>query len=282
MANLAADRAKAINDYYGKTDLGLTILAALEKAGKDINALTRDDIASFDEFHIGGREVTRELAHLADLQADTSVLDLGCGIGGAARTLASEFGCEVTGIDLVEEYYRTAQILSTRVGQDDKTTFQHGDATDVPFADDTFDVVWLQHMAMNIDDKPRLFNEVRRVLRPTGRLALYEICAGSVNPPHFPVPWAGDSSINSLVQPQQLRQLLRDAGFNEVEWRDVTPASLEWFQKVLTNMRARPADAPPPLGLNLLMGATTGQKAVNSTRNMEEDRIRIIQGVLTI
>lgn len=271
-----------ISNHYTQTGLGATILTALQRAGKDVDALTRDDIAAFDEFHIRGRAATIEIGQLADLQPGAEVLDLGCGIGGAARTLMTEFDCRVTGIDLVEEYIQTARILNKRVGYDSKIIFEHGDALEMPFEEDSFDVVFSQHITMNIEDKPRLAQEVRRVLRPGGRFVLYEICAGSVPTPHFPVPWAGDAAINFLVQPQALRQILEETGFETVEWRDVTAPSLEWNQQIVANMANRPAGGPPPLGLNLLMGATTGEKVRNMKRNMEEERIMVIQGVMAL
>lgn len=271
---------KPINDHYGQANLDEKITGAIERHGKRLEDLTRDDIASFDEFHIRGREATRELARLADLRDGLTVLDLGCGVGGAARTLAAEFGCKITGVDLVEDYCRTAEMLTQRVGLADRVTFRQGDMLNLPFEDGSFDVAWTQHTTMNIKDKAALFNEIRRVLRPGGRLALYEIIAGSVEPPHFPVPWAGDPSINFLVPVSKMKQLLREAGFNELEWRDVTPPSLEWFRAMVARMAQRRADAPPPLGLNLLMGETAPQKAANLVRNLEEDRTQVVQGVL--
>jgi hypothetical protein len=68
-------------------------------------------------------------------------------------------------------------------------------------------------------------------------------------------------------------------GFVEVAWRDVTQPSLEWFRDLVATMGSRPADAPPPLGLNLLMGEEAPQKARNVLRSLEEDRIAVIQGV---
>lgn len=273
---------KEINKHYTQTDLSAAILTALQQSGKDIDSLTREDIATFDEFHIRGRAATMEIGQLADLQPGAEVLDLGCGIGGAARTLMTEFGCRVTGVDLIEEYVQTARVLNDRIGYDGMIKFKQGNALDIPFDDDSFDVVFSQHITMNIEDKTRLALEVRRVLRPGGRFVLYEISAGAGSTPHFPVPWAGDSTINFLVEPQVLRQILEKAGFKTLEWRDVTTPSLEWNQKLVANMANRPADAPPPLGLNLLMGANTGVKVKNMMMNMQEDRIKVIQGVMVL
>jgi SAM-dependent methyltransferase len=270
---------QAINDHYGDLELRPRILTSLKNAGKDVNAIVREDVDKFDEFHIRGREATRELAELTGNLEGAKVIDLGCGLGGPARTLAYEFGSEVTGIDLVDEYIRAAQMLSDRLGKNGQITFRQGNVLDIPFEDASFDVVWVQHVSMNIEDKGLMFAEARRVLRPNGRLAIYEICAGSDGPPHFPVPWAGDPSINFLATPAELRRTVVDAGFSDIVWRDVTLPSLEWFLAMIAASQARPADAPPPLGLNVLMGETTPEKIKNLKRNLEENRVRVVQGV---
>ncbi len=272
--------AKSINAHYSRIDLEKNILAACESAGMDIQALTREDISAFDEFHIRGRDATRELARLADLRPGMRVLDLGCGVGGPARTLAAEFGCQVTGLELVKEYCRAARMLTERVGLSDKVTFRHGNAMDMPFDESSFDVIWLQHTLMNIKDKARLFKEAQRVLAAEGRIALYEVCAGSVSPPLFPVPWASDATISFLATPKDLRVLFGRTGFREAVWNDVSTPSLEWFRGLSTAMASRPKDAPRPPGLKLLMGSTAAEKSKNLFRNLEEDRIRVIQAVL--
>jgi len=270
---------QSINAHYGDIELRPRIFNSLVNAGKDVNTLSREDIFTFDEFHIRGREATRDLAKLAKLGKGMKALDLGCGLGGPARTLASEFGCNVTGIDLTEEYVQAAQLLSEHLGEDSQISFRQGNVLDIPFEDASFDVVMSQHVSMNIEDKTRMFSEVRRVLKPNGKLAIYEICAGPAGPTHFPVPWAGSEEINFLANPEELKKTIIDAGFQELEWKDVSAPSLEWFLAMIAASQARPADAPPPLGLNVIMGGTTPEKIKNLKRNLEEDRVRVIMGV---
>ncbi|MDO9515490.1 MAG: methyltransferase domain-containing protein [Syntrophales bacterium] len=267
---------QSIIDHYGQKDLDTHILEACERAGRRITL--HGDTASFDEFHIRGRDATRELARLANLREGMKVLDLGCGVGGPARTLAAEFGCRVWGVDLVEEYCRCAAMLTERVGLGEVVTFRQGDMTDLPFEDQDFDAAWTEHTIMNIEDKGKLFAEIRRVLRPEGIFALYEICSGSASPPHFPLPWASDQSISFLTGQDALGGMLREAGFEEILWRDVTEASLEWFRGVVAGIKPR-TDNVPRLGLNLLMGTTAADKSKNIVRNLKEDRIRVVQGV---
>jgi SAM-dependent methyltransferase len=221
-----SDYTTSINSHYGQPDLSLKILAALQDAGKNVNALTRDDLAPFDEFHGGGRNSTRELASLAGVHAGMHVLDVGSGIGGPARTLAAEFGCRVTGIDLTAEFCRAAAMLTSRVGLSDRVTFRQGNALDMPFADGTFDMVWTQNTLMNIADKRRLVHETHRVLRPGGCLALEAIMAGPVSPIYVPVFWASNPTLSFLSPPEEIRQLLIASGFTEIAWENVTPRAI--------------------------------------------------------
>lgn len=162
-----------VEDHYTRSNLRDIILLELQKAGRDINALTPEDLSPVDEFHIRGREATKELANLADLKRDSHVLDVGSGIGGPSRYLASEFGCYVTGIDLTEEYCQVAKMLAQRTGLKDRVNYEYGDALQMPFDDGIFDVVWMQHTTMNIEAKLKLYSEIYRVLKLGGRLALY-------------------------------------------------------------------------------------------------------------
>jgi ubiquinone/menaquinone biosynthesis C-methylase UbiE len=202
----AGDRS--LDEHYGRGALAAKILEAL-RAGKDPDALTTADLAPIDQFHTRGKKATLDLARRAGITPGMRVLY----VGGPARTLASEFGCTVEVLDLTEEFCRTGEMLTARTELDDLVSFRHGSALEMPYPDAAFDVTWMQHSSMNFADKKRLYQEIHRVLRPGGRLALHEILAGPTSPIHFPVPWAREPSISHLQPPETLHSLITTTGF---------------------------------------------------------------------
>ena len=269
------DYATGINRHYAAPNLAETIFAGLRETGKDPARLAYDDLGPVDQFHTGGKQTTAELARLANLKPGLRVLDVGGGIGGAARTLAAEFGCRVTVLDLTEEYCRVGELLTERTGLSAQLDFRCGNALAMPFADASFDLVWTQHSTMNVDNKEQLYREIGRVLRPEGCLAMHEIAAGPNRPIHFPVPWASEPALSFLRPVAETRALIEDSGFAELAFRDTTAAAREWFRGRL----AAAAGTPPPLGIHLLLGETFRPAFQNQVLNLEENRIAVIQAV---
>jgi ubiquinone/menaquinone biosynthesis C-methylase UbiE len=214
--------ADRIARYWGREHLAEAILAALTARGVSLDALTVDALAPVDQFHGGGKPVTVRLARLAAVRPGTRVLDVGGGFGGPARTLAVEFGCHVTGIDLTDSYVRAATALTARMGLEDRVSHQVGNALALPFPDGAFDMVWTQNSGMNIADKERLYAGFHRVLRPGGLLALQEPMAGPVQPVVYPVMWARDASTSFLRTPDAMRAVIEAAGFRARAWEDMT------------------------------------------------------------
>lgn len=268
----------AVADHWTRGNLEEILLDALQQAGKDMNALTIEDLAPVDQLHSRGLEATRELADLAGFDEGSSIIDVGSGLGGPARYLAQRFKTQVTGIDLTEEFCQIANLFSEKTGLKEQAIFQHGSALELPFEDGSFDAAWTIQAQMNIADKERFYGEIHRVLKPGGRFVFQDMFAGTAGDPYFPVPWAGDSSISFLVPPEEVRTLLGSLGFEEQMWRDTSEAARLWQQQSAAKQAGK---APPVLGIHLILGPETATKRENTARSIAEKRAAQAQGVFT-
>jgi len=261
--------------YYGEQEpLADVIAQELQRAGKNLSQLTVEDLGTIDEFHIGGRGATLKLAGHLDLTPSSSVLDIGSGLGGPARTLSQHYGCKVTGIDLTKAFCDAATQMSEWVKLTDKVKFMLGNATQLPFDDHTFDAVLTMHTAMNIKEKDKLLHEAHRVLKRDGRFALYDVLQGTGGEVIYPVPWAHDTSISYLATPEQMRQLIEEAGFNILETIDSSKESLEWFTQLSQRMAVHVG--PPPTTFKIFLGQDFALMAQNQVRNLKEGRISTV------
>ncbi|TCC01550.1 class I SAM-dependent methyltransferase [Kribbella soli] len=242
---------------------------ALIAAGKDVHALQAADLAMLEDYHTGGRIATAQLADLVDITPVSSVLDAGTGVGGTARYLASRFGCAVAAVDLSDEYCETARWLNRLVGLDDRIMVRQGDVTALPFDDASFDVVFSQHVQMNVAAKDELYQEARRVLKADGRLALWDITAGNGRELDYPLPWAEIPSHSHLSTPAALRAGIEAAGFTIDHWADPT----EEVAKLMQAVRALP---PSPLGLHAFV-PDFRERLQNLTTALSDGRLQAIR-----
>ena len=273
---------ESVSSHYDGSDIAGRIVAALGQAGVKPNEISPKHLAPADEVHTRGQEATEELATLTEFTPGLEVVDVGCGIGGPARYLASEFGCRVTGVDLTPGFCAAARELTEVTGLADQVDIHCASALEMPFPDARFDLAWTVQMQMNIQDKSALYREINRVLKPGGRLVFQDIVQGPAEGLHLPVPWASDPSHSYLALPDVLRQTICAAGFDEVVWRDVTDRHKAWVKRQAEKAAARPEGSPaptPPVGIHLVLGPDAAHKRANTSRCRMEDRIGFVQGV---
>lgn len=262
-----------VSHYAGSGDLVTAIRGALADAAVEVEGISTTALAPVDEFHIRGRAATLEIAEALAVDADSTVLDIGSGLGGPARTLAEVIGCQVSGIDLTPEFCETAAELSKWTGLADRTHFAVGDATALDFPDGAFDAVMTIHVGMNIADKAAMYREARRVLKPGGRFVVYDVLQGPGGDVHFPVPWARDASTSHLATIEQMRELLELVGFTVIQETDSSPASRQWFAAMAAQMAT---SGPPLVTFAAFLGNDFADMARNQLANLTEDRIRTV------
>lgn len=266
------DVLDGVRDHYRATGLTERLKTALAALGPQDQLLTPQQLGTLDQFHTRGLAATAELAKLAGITADMLVLDIGSGVGGPARFLAESYGCRVTGVDLSEPFVDAARYLTERTGQSERVSFETASGLELPFDDGHFDVVLLQHVAMNISDRARLYREIRRVLKLSGKFAIYDVVLLSGDP-HYPVPWARTPATSFLLTAAATREAIEPAGFFTLTWQDDSEAAKAWVAQL------RASGPPPAPNLSVVMGPDFAQLSANLGRNLIEGRLGILTAV---
>ena len=222
-----------VSEHYERSDALNIVRAALDRMAPDGRRISLDELAGFDHFHTAGLLASVRMADLLAPAPNETVLDAGSGLGGPARYLADRFGCRVIGVDLTPMFVEVGKILNDRTGLDDRVELRVGDITHMDLADAAVDHVWTQHVAMNIADRAGLYAEIRRVMRPGGRFALFDVIDGEGGELLLPVPWATEPGHSHLVTRDELRSLVTNAGFHIEADEDPAGDMLPAVQKML-------------------------------------------------
>ncbi len=249
----------AVLGNYERPNLLAAICDALAASGLTPQTVTSDDLAAIDQFHIGGRAATKGLIDQLRLGRDDYVIDLGSGLGGTARLVASEFGCRVVGVDLTEDYVAAGTEICRWQGLDGQVALHCGSIMSLPFPDKTFSAACMLHVGMNIPDKIRLFQEVARVLKPGARFGLYDVMTDRPGELAFPLPWTKGPEGNAIARVAAYREALEQSGFAIVAQCDRQSFALDYFA-AQQSAAARRSN----LGLQLLMG----ERRQDQVRNM--------------
>jgi len=116
------------------------------------------------------RTVARMASKLAGLNGDANVLDLGAGYGGSARHISGLSGCRVTCLNISETQNALNREKNASQGLEDRISVKHGSFEDVPEPDALYDIVWSQDAFLHSADRPRVLDEINRVLKPGGEV----------------------------------------------------------------------------------------------------------------
>ena len=262
--------AREIAGHYTSGDLLARLEARLREDGADPARPTAEALAPYDHFHGRGLEATEDMAAMLPVAQSDHVLDVGSGLGGPARYIATRFGCRVSGIDLTAEFCDVARHLTALLGLEDRVSVRQGDALAMPFGDAVFDGAYSMNVSMNIADKRALYREIHRVLRPGAWLMLSEAAQGPGGEPDFPTPWARTASSSFLATEAETRANLAACGFAIETLRETTETALAYGARSRALLEA--GGKPPHRAVSLIHGALAEDAAANSARALKERR----------
>ena len=266
------DPKSIIISHYSKGKLYEVIIEAIKNAGIDLNKLKLEDLKSVDEFHIGGLQATLDLLNQLKIKPKTKILDIGSGIGGPARLISSHYGANVTGIDLTPDFVETAIKINDLLGLNIK--FKIGNALNIPFGENEYDLATLLHVGMNIPDKNKLFSEVSRVLNKGGSFAIYDVMIVAEGDFEFPVPWATTPSASFVEGPDNYHEAAIANSFTLISKRSRKKFALEFFNNLKKIVEK---SGSPPVGLNLVMGSDAKIKIENVVKAIEKGHLAPVE-----
>jgi len=266
----------ALASHYQQQNLDDHIRHALEIAIRDQKGFDPNIIAAVDQFHIGGLQATNDMLALANFSPDDRVLDIGCGIGGPARNIAQHCETRVIGLDLSFDYCMAAEIISSQLKMSQQTGFVQANAVHLPFADNSFSGIWTQHVTMNIEHKDLLIGEFSCILKPAGKLVMYEVTGqpNMTNSIQYPLPWSVDGSYSFLQNDVTYRELIQSNGLRINHFENVTSKALNSVTRLLNRLQKNKIQKP---NLGLLLGEHYPTMMANLAQGLEDQSLSVYQ-----
>ncbi len=260
------------------TRLAVTFEGAVESLrskGIDPDKATAEDLHALDMMHMGGLAATDSLSEIAELLAGKKVLDVGSGVGGPARRMASRYGPAVWEVELSERLYQTATELTALVGLEGSVQFKQGSALALPFDNGEYEQVVIHHVALQIAQKELLFAELARVLNSEGCLAMHEIFAGNGGPPQYPLMWATEPAMSSLESIEDCSERLKRLGFEVGQFVDLSEEGRLFHERNVTAWQEALAQHEGAPGLSVEATEDRLKQARSMELNLREDRVKV-------
>ena len=232
MANTT--HSNLVNVFYDPHPISESqVLDKLAQTGADTSVLSVEMLQQHDQDHFGGIPATDALAHHAQINESTHVLDLCCGLGGPARYLAYHHGCRVTGVDMNTDRSAGSVRLTERTKLQDRVLFHHANALQTGLADETFDAIVSQEAFCHIPNKKTLITECVRLLKTGGRLVYTDILARNSMTNEIRVRLENEMVFSELSTLEQYCHLLEEKGCQVVEVEDLSD---DWAQILIDRL----------------------------------------------
>lgn len=185
-----------------------------------------------DQWHPGGPALTRKLGSAVLIGRESHVLDVASGNGGSARLLTQHFGCQVTGVDYSAENCARANAMAGESGLVDRIRFVQGDAEDLPFDANSFDVVVSECSLCIFPDRAAALREIRRVLRPGGNLGISDVVVNEAIPESLQNLFGHVLCIGGALSVDGYHDAFASAGFSSVRSRDASYALDDMIERI--------------------------------------------------
>lgn len=226
-------------DYYNSDDADNFYYTIW--GGEDIHVglYQSDDESIFDASR---RTVERLAGKLSGLGKDSRVLDLGAGYGGAARYLASTYGCRVVALNLSEVENERDRQMNRDQGLDGLIEVVDGSFDALPYADDTFDFIWSQDAILHSDNRTKVMQEAARVLKPGGEMVFTDPMQADSCPEGVLQPILDRIHLESLGSPNFYRDTAGQVGLEDLGFEDHTDQLPRHYFRVLQETESVEAD----------------------------------------
>ncbi len=196
-----------------------------------------------DSIFAGSRRTVERMASYSDnlktKKDQTRVLDLGSGIGGTARHLARTFGCPVVALNLSETENQRHRSMNQEQGLDHLITVVDGNFEELPYEDQSFDVVWSQDAFLHSPDRKKVFQEAVRVLKSGGELIFTDPMQTEDAYAEYLDPILKRIHLESLATPSFYKQTAQELGLQKINFEHLQIQLANHYAKVLQETEAR-------------------------------------------
>ncbi|GAA2361506.1 hypothetical protein GCM10009854_46070 [Saccharopolyspora halophila] len=240
--------------YVEEDDLADTYSSAVHTARDYYNSEDADNfyyhVWGGNDIHVGlyetpdqdidtaSRRTVERMASKLEITPETRILDIGAGYGGAARYLAKTYGCKVACLNLSEVENRRNVEFNRAEGLDHLIEVKDGSFEDIPFQDNAFDIVWSQDAILHSGDRPRVLEEVTRVLNANGSFLFTDPMAADSAKKDDLGPILDRLNLDSMGSPGFYRRELARLGLQNFEFEDLTEYLSMHYGRVLQELEA--------------------------------------------